>query len=460
MNKRYQMVLLAIVICAALALILEAGVTEDEWKEVQKVFNDSYAKAKTGPERTAAIQKLIAADHPGVVKVMVNTVFPKETKEDDPIIMDVITTAMSKLTDLDAIQEAITATKKAGGPTKIILMRVIGRFDVAEAKNVLMECLSNSDNIVKMTAIDALSASTPPEALPKVLEALNAKSWELKASAINYLSNVKDEEGKKKALEVLRTMRPKETGRFRNDISVAINKLAEATMAGDEKDNKTYAFFDIPLEGDVIFVIDLSLSMKVGKTKEGPTRVEVLIRELKKSIDMMAQIKPPVKFNIIGYSEKVQKWQKTLVPITTDYKNQAMAWIEGLDKNMGQFTNIYDALELALAGDSSEGRKVVTTGGSGVATPYTICFMTDGKANRGKYINIEEILAAVRSLNKSRKIRINALTLGVGAADGGGMGGGGMGGGGGGGPPPSALVPDAELMKRLAEENNGVYKEF
>jgi hypothetical protein len=238
-------------------------------------------------------------------------------------------------------------------------------------------------------------------------------------------------------------------------------------MAGDEKDNKTYAFFDIPLEGDVIFVIDLSLSMKVGKTKEGPTRVEVLIRELKKSIDMMAQIKPPVKFNIIGYSEKVQKWQKTLVPITTDYKNQAMAWIEGLDKNMGQFTNIYDALELALAGDSSEGRKVVTTGGSGVATPYTICFMTDGKANRGKYINIEEILAAVRSLNKSRKIRINALTLGVGAADGGGMGGGGGGGpgggggmGGGGGPPPSALVPDAELMKRLAEENNGVYKEF
>ena len=113
---------------------------------------------------------------------------------------------------------------------------------------------------------------------------------------------------------------------------------------------------------------------------------------------------------------------------------------------LGGFTNIYDAVDMALVGQSTKGgtrggQKIVIT--SGVPNPYSICLMTDGRANRGKYIEPDDILTVLRILNQTRKIRINTIALDLGVSETGPM-----------------YAVDSALMERIAAEHKGTCKKF
>lgn len=450
----------ALVLVAGLFLAnyLFSAIPDKEWKQAQAEFMDAYNKAKTPAERAIAIRKLAETDHPGIVKVLVDTVLPRELKENELLNVDIVATSLSKLSDPIAVDELITATKKTKLPEKVILIQSLGKISADGAKGLLLELLKNNDNLIKIAAIDALAELSPPEALDTVLGFMESKSWEVKVSAISYLAKLKDDEAKKKALEVLRKKLNKETGRLRNDISEAINQLMVQTS--DEGDNNkmggTFSFFDIPLEGDVVFVIDASTSME-GKNKDGKDRWDKLMEQLKQSLEVMAKAKPAVKFNIIAYSEKVGKFQDGLVP-AADNKDAALKWLDSVKPGtmmapgkLGAYTNIYDAVEMALLGQSAAatqgGQKIVIT--SGVPNPYSICLMTDGTANRGKYTVGDDILAALRILNQTRKIRINTIALDFGVSEA--MGATGMG---------QMYAVDAALMEQIAKEHNGTCKKF
>ncbi|MBI5779784.1 MAG: HEAT repeat domain-containing protein [Planctomycetes bacterium] len=435
-----------------------SAIPDKEWKQAQAEFLDEYNKAKTSVERAIAIRKLAETDHPGIVKVLIDTVLARELKENELLNIDIVASSLSRLSDPIAVDELITATKKTKLPEKIILIQSLGKISADGAKPLLLELLKNSDNLVKIAAIDALAESSPPEALDIITGCLESKAWEVKVSAISYLAKLKDDEAKQKALNVLRPRLNKETGRLRNDISEAINQLMVQT--GTEGDNKnkmggTFSFFDIPLEGDVVFVIDTSTSME-GKNKDGKDRWDKLVEQLKQSLEVMAKAKPAVKFNIIAYSERVGKFQDALVPVAEN-KEAAFKWLDGVKPGtmqapgkLGAYTNIYDAVEMSLLGQStaaSQGQKIVIT--SGVPNPYTICLMTDGTANRGKYTNPDDILAALRILNQTRKIRINTIALDFGVAEA--MGASGMG---------QMYGVDAALMEQIAKEHNGTCVKF
>ncbi|MEK7309824.1 MAG: HEAT repeat domain-containing protein [Planctomycetota bacterium] len=435
-----------------LANYIFSAIPDKEWKQRQTEFMDAYTKAKTPVERAIAIRTLAETDHPGIVKVLVDTVLPRELKENELLNVDIVATSLSKLSDPAAVDELISVTKKTKSPEKVILIQALGKISAEGATKLLLELLKNSDNLVKTAAIDALAESSPPEALDVITGCLESKAWEVKVSAISYLAKLKDDEAKKKSLEALRSRLKKETGRLRNDISEAINQLMAQSDQSPDDNNKTggtFSFFDIPLEGDVVFVIDVSTSME-GKNKDGINRWDKLMEQLKQSIEMMAKSKPAVKLNIIAYSERVGKFKDGLVP-TSDNKDAAIKWLDTVKPGtmmapgkLGAFTNIYDAVEAALVGQTTaaEGQRIIIT--SGAPTPYSICLMTDGKANRGKYTVPDDIMAALRVLNQTRKIRINTIALDLGVEEASG---------------PMYAV-DTELMERIAKEHNGTCKKF
>ncbi|MBI4713517.1 MAG: HEAT repeat domain-containing protein [Planctomycetes bacterium] len=438
MVNKWSVMLLSLLLSLACVIMVSAKVSDNEFKDRQQMFNDGYSKAQNAGERDVAIRKLGETDHPGVVKTLVDKAIPRELKENEPLVLDIIAVTLGRLTDADAIKELVSSTKKTQPPGKIVLIKALSKVNTPEAQAVLLEFVSSSDSLTKIAAIDALADANPPEALDKVIDALNNKYWEVRASAINYLSRVKDDAGKQKAIDALQKRRGEEKGRMVTDITEAISKISQTapTSAADDKDkNMTVAFFDIKIDSDVIFVVDLSLSMKMGHVKDGATRIEALQRELKNTVEMMAKSRKPLRFNIIAYSDKVQRWQENLVPIS-EYKDKAIKWIDEL--KLGDYTNIYDALEMALTGASTQ--KAIST--SGTLSPYTICLMSDGTPNRGKYKVRDEILAAIRTLNQTRKIKINTVALGALTNEG------------------EMLTPDAQLLRQLAEENGGVYKEF
>lgn len=434
-----------------------SAIPDNDWKKELQTFNDAYTKAKTHAEKAVAIRKIAEIDHPGIVKVLIGTVLPRELKENELLNIDIVISCLSKLSDQTAVDELIASTKKANPPDKIILIQSMAKISTDPAKTLLLELLKNNDNAIKIAAIDALAESSPPEALDTIIGYLDSKSWEVKVSAIYYLAKVKDEETRQKVLPILRKKLNSETSRVKNDLSDAINKLLQASgQSSDEnapKKEDTISFFDIPLEGDLIFVIDVSASM-AGKNKEGVTRWDKLMEQINKSIEQMAKAKPPVKFNIIAYAERVGKFQNGLVP-AADNKDKAIKWLDTIKpvsmmapSKLGAYTNIYDAVETALVSPNatSEGQKFVFT--SGAPNAYTICLMTDGSANRGKYTNGDDILVALRILNQTRKIRINTIALDLGVAEAQPQGMGGM------------YAVDPTLMERIAKDHNGTCVKF
>ncbi|MEW6027357.1 MAG: HEAT repeat domain-containing protein [Planctomycetota bacterium] len=455
--KKY--LVLVLLICGLMLVnYLFSAIPDNDWKKELATFTDAYGKAKTPSERAIAIRKIAEADHPGVVRVLAGTALPKELKENELLNVDIVATALSKLSDPAAIDELVATAKKAATAEKVILIRAMGRISNEGVGKLLLELLKNNDNLVKAAAIDALSESLPAEALDTILGFLDSKSWEVKVSAVYYLAKLTDEEAKSKALNILRTRLPKETGRIRNDMGEAINQLSLNSDPANDKMGGTFSFFDIPLEGDVVFVLDASASME-GKNKDGINRWDKLVEQFKLSVEMMAKAKPAVKFNIVGYAERVGKFKDGLVPVAEN-KEAAIKWLDSIKPGgmmapgkLGGLTNIYDAVEMALIGQSAagsgDGQKIVIT--SGVPNAYTICLMTDGKASKdkGKYSNPDDILAALRILNQTRKIRINTIALDLGVAeanDASGMG--------------AMFSVDAELMERIANEHHGTCKKF
>lgn len=448
-NPRRQTFLTGLTVILILVLFAftaqaHSAIEDKEWRKEEQSILRAYSSVSP-TVRAEAMNRLAAIDHPGKVKVFVKTVLPNELKKNELPLINLTINLLGQLTDPEAINELIAATKKARSPNKIILMRAAGKIRSEETNKLLLELFKTSkrDIMVKMAAIDSLAEITPPEALSLVIQALESRNWEVRVSAVRYLARVIDEEGKKKALTALRSKMKKETGRLQNDISEAINVLVQSEEKKDDKKGGTFTFFDIPLDGDVIYVVDMSLSMN-GQNADKVSRWQKLVEELKKAIELMSKSKK-AKFNIIAYSDRIVSFQKSLVPAAKN-KDQALKWID--KQRPGGFTNIYDALELALTSQASSqqgGKKVVIT--SGVPEPYTICFMTDGRANRGRYTTAERILASIRIINMNRKIRINtiALDLGVQAAMGG------MGG---------MYAADNALMEAIAREHNGTFKAY
>lgn len=169
----------------------------------------------------------------------------------------------------------------------------------------------------------------------------------------------------------------------------------------------------------VVFVVDVSRSMGWND------RLGTAQRELKQAIE---HLPPSTRFNVISFSDVADAWSEKLVPATPTYVKQALRFVDRLEPTNG--TNIHAALRLAFKEEEAD----------------TVFFMTDGTPTVGAIIEPDQILAEMRETNRWRRVRIHTIALLRGE-------------------PPGAYAGHedpasaASFMQRLAEENDGKFRE-
>jgi len=327
----------------------------------------------------------------------------------------------------------------------------LGQIGHKDAPAALLEALKkDKEAAVCVAIIDALRELklSTPEVLAAVAAQLQNDFWQLKISAAHALKAT----GSLAAIEPLVEAIAKADGRLKVEFNDALTILTGVNKHGDgaawkawfdaNKDaiskgsyspkatepgappgraQTTTSFYGIPVESkSIIFVLDRSGSMMEPSDweepkdatpsgpgadipRKGDRKIDVARWQLKKAI---AQLPEGAEFNLIFYSHEVVVLSEKMLKMSPATKNQAFTWIDKMDPFGG--TNTYDALEKALAytAGGTSGEKLQKGGGVD-----TICLATDGLPTAGQAAKPDEILAAIRALNKTRKVKIHTVGI-------------------------------------------------
>ena len=177
-------------------------------------------------------------------------------------------------------------------------------------------------------------------------------------------------------------------------------------------------YFGIPQDGrSILYVYDASHSMrakfKPGKKNKADTRlrVDVARDELVKAL---GSLKPTQRFNIIGFANKLERYDRAMGLATKANVKRAQQWVKDLPLRFG--TNTNDALELAF-----------NTAGRGSYDRYyplqadTVFLLSDGAPTvqkmKGGGVGPDkpaEIRAAVRRWNPFGRIVVHTIGIGLG----------------------------------------------
>ena len=153
------------------------------------------------------------------------------------------------------------------------------------------------------------------------------------------------------------------------------------------------SYYGIPVRSDrVLFVLDISQSMRFGGIMDDPNRLEIAKEELKAVVDRLT---PDSRFSILSFSTgNAYMARKKLIPATARNRRMAKRWIDKLVAAGG--TNTFSALRAAFDKFSEVD---------------TVFFLSDGEPSRGGITEPEELIAWVRQRNLRRRLVINSIAL-------------------------------------------------
>jgi len=345
---------------------------------------------------------------------------------------------------------------------------------------------ADAEPAVRAGALDALSARRLREVVEPALAALVDPVWQVRLAAIEALTRVRDV----RAVPALIERLSREEGRLAVDAAAALDALTGRSYGLDVDGWRRFwdtfgARYQLPTDDElerlrvaraanaarysppgatsyhgietpsraIVFVIDVSGSMEthvVQKERfaEGNypsfSRIDIVKTELMRTIE---RLEPHVRFNMLAFATDVAPWRKEMVPASGLYKKSALDWIERLKplgtredialvsaglagaSNLGAGkTNTHGAIMAAL-GVPVGSKAAAQTGAYQVETD-TIFFLSDGQPTHGEFIEEADVLRVVRENNALRRIAIHTIAIGD--------------------------FSD-QLMKRLAEENGGVF---
>lgn len=206
-------------------------------------------------------------------------------------------------------------------------------------------------------------------------------------------------------------------------------------------------FCGIPVTGTrVVFVVDLSGSMQWpmdeddgdGKKKRS-VRLDFAKRELKRACDALPA---NAQFNLVSFNgnPKSKSWKDELVPANEKNREAFKKYVDEMRADGG--TNVWAGMETALKIKS-------LVYGSRYDTHVDELFVvSDGAPTVGEVQDPLEILRLVQESNRWAGVRINAIFISSAT------------------PPegrqaqPDLSIPPAELMRRMAEQNGGKFREL
>jgi hypothetical protein len=225
-------------------------------------------------------------------------------------------------------------------------------------------------------------------------------------------------------------------------------EVAQKRPPSDPSKAKTAAsgFAGIPVEGTrVVFVLDLSGSMEWpmddddGQGKKGQiARIDYAKRELSRAIDDIA---PNASFNLITFNgdSDADAWSKELVPATPRNRERFKKFVDKLRPRGG--TNLWSGLERAFA------FKTLVYGNHYDTSVDEVFVLSDGAPTVGDVTDPVEILRLVEECNRFANARINTVFISSAT------------------PPemrraePQMSITPKELMRRMAEQNGGKFRD-
>ncbi|MEE2886694.1 MAG: VWA domain-containing protein, partial [Planctomycetota bacterium] len=194
---------------------------------------------------------------------------------------------------------------------------------------------------------------------------------------------------------------------------IDVTKIARKKTSGASQGGTVSEFFGIPIQGRrIVFIIDVSGSMgwpmpqEAAGTSASRDRGQILKidkakQELLKAVN---GLEPHHKFNVVVYSNNVQKWQKGVVPANKKYKKSLAQRMRGQRANGG--TNLFGGLKSGLQ------MKSLVYGARYDSNVDEIFLLSDGVPTVGDVTNMNEILKLIGETNRYSGVRINAIYLG------------------------------------------------
>ena len=193
------------------------------------------------------------------------------------------------------------------------------------------------------------------------------------------------------------------------------------------------SYYGITIESQrVLFVVDISGSMKEAGSAEGSSKEEEAKKELLRCLKSLGT---GSAFGVFAFSDRVTKWKPGILKVTNDTKEDARRWVEELAS--AHSTNTFAALEEAFRISVADPRNDM--GEEYGLFPDTIFLMTDGapttpegKLEDGKGVpEWTKVLEGVRAWNRERRVVVHAVGVG--------------------------LKINAGFLRALAEENGGKF---
>jgi len=400
-------------------------------------------------------------------------VLPKDSQAEDVLIkrlsdsrLAVRVSAIESLGRMGSVQAYIPILKRAydSNPTvKTVALEALAQIKPQEATGYLESALKDPLPEVRITAIETLTKYKADKALTlkSASDLLRDKNTAVRATAVQCLRELRETDSVKALAERL----PDASWRLRYDLITALKDLTgkefgfdakawfnwyqankekieiapsrnetPAKRGADEesalplKSNETIpTFFDIPILGkDIVFILDLSKSMKneaEDNDDKKERKIDVAMKELSGTLKRFSQ---EVKFNIIVLSTEAirynkRKASKIMLQATEENKKSALKFVESLWERLDDIKrgrgDHYDALIEALSEPEID----------------TVFLLSDGKPTYGTYINKDNIIANIAKFNRFKKVVINTVMTGN-----------------------KGTKKDRELMEELAGISNGV----
>jgi len=142
----------------------------------------------------------------------------------------------------------------------------------------------------------------------------------------------------------------------------------------------------------IVFVLDASRSMtETAPHKKGKRRWDLVVDDL---LGVLRRLPRDARFNVVLFRTDVVAWKPKLVGATKGNVRRCAEWI-GKQSPAG-WTNVFDALELALADDDVD----------------AVYLLTDGVPSRGAETKRRAFLEEIAFLNRYRLVQINCVQAG------------------------------------------------
>jgi hypothetical protein len=429
-NATVGFLCLALFVPAAAAADLKPGESKRLAQKLQTLVNDNAVVALRG-----FIAEIAELDEPEIVVLIP----PAATAVPSSVNYEAAVKALAALKNEKSVAALaeLVVKPKLDFRQKVLVLEAFGwRSDEASIKAVV-KGFEVSNPHVQAAAIRACVARRSREPIPALIDLLDARSkvrdrvwYDIRVALVTLTGQ---------DFEAIEDWRKFWAG---HGASLDPTKLGEATgltKVAIRKTEESVQFFGQEVfSKNLLFVIDVSGSMVLvdGPGGGGAQRIERAKEQLAQAVKKLPR---GARFNVIAYSDKVQPWQKGLQPATPGNVASALKFVNGFQARGATHTD--EALELAFNDISVD----------------TIVLLSDGAPARKDNSNtrglIETILAQVKDVNSSRRVRIDTFGFeGVGTV-----------------PPGSALrgwkPPSAddvkafvEFLKTLASESGGTYR--